>query len=94
MNKTPPAIKPDYLPALERLPARVWPPLSLSYAAGWLLLLQPFQGLWFLPAGLRLAALWLIPTNRWAWLILGEGLLGCIPLWSKEDLVLDLIVLA
>ena len=62
----------------------------MTYAAGWLLLLQPSQGLWFLPAGLRLAALWLIPTNRWVWLILGEGLVGCILLWSTKDLVLDL----
>ena len=78
MNKTAPAIKPDYLSALERVPAGVWPLLSMIYAAGWLLLLQPSQGLWFLPAGLRLAALWLIPSNRWAWLMLGEGLVGCI----------------
>ena len=90
MDKTAPAIKPDYLLALERLPAWVWPLLSLGYAAGWLLLLQPSQGLWFLPAGLRLAALWLIPTQRWVWLIIGEGLVGCILLWSTEDLVLDL----
>ena len=86
MNKTAPAIKPDYVSALERLPARVWPLLSVSYAAGWLLLLQPAQGRWFVPAGLRLAALWLIPSNRWAWLMLGEGLVGCILLWSTKDL--------
>ncbi len=90
MDKTASAIKPDYLLALERLPVWVWPLLSASYAAGWLLLLQPSQGLWFLPAGLRLAALWLIPTKRWPWLILGEGLVGCILLWSTKDLVLDM----
>ena len=90
MDKTAPALKPDYLLALERLPTWAWPLLSMTYAAGWLLLLQPSQGLWFLPAGLRLAALWLIPTNRWVWLILGEGLVGCILLWSTKDLVLDL----
>jgi two-component system sensor histidine kinase UhpB len=28
--------------------------------------------LWFLPAGLRLGALWLMPTRRWAWLAAGE----------------------
>lgn len=90
MDEPIPVIKPAYLSALERLSAWAWPLLSLLYAAAWFALLLPSQGLWFLPAGLRLAALWLIPAKRWAWLLAGEGLVGCILLWHTEDLVLNL----
>lgn len=94
MDKTIIVIKPASLFALERLPAWAWPLLSLLYAAGWFTLLLPSQGLWFLPAGLRLAALWLIPAKRWAWLLAGEGLVGGILLWRTEDLALDLNFIA
>ncbi len=90
MDKTAPADKSAPLLALERLPAWAWALLSLLYAASWFALLLPSQGLWFLPAGMRLAALWLIPVKRWAWLIAGEGLVGCILLWRTEDLVFNL----
>lgn len=64
--------------------------LALAESAGCWVLLLPSQGLWFLPAGLRLAALWLIPAKCWVWLFIGEGLVGCILLWRTEDLVLDM----
>ena len=51
--------------------------LSLMYASAWLAFLQPSQVLWFIPAGLRLAVLWLLPSRRWAWLLLAEGLVAC-----------------
>jgi two-component system sensor histidine kinase UhpB len=46
--------------------------LCLLYALAWMLLLRASQGLWYLPAGLRLGALWLAPTRRWGWLAAGE----------------------
>lgn len=59
--------------------ARAWtaahaagPVLALAYCLGWLALVPVSHQLWFLPAGLRLGALWLTPTRRWAWLALGE----------------------
>ncbi len=38
----------------------------------WLALEQLSAQLWFLPAGLRLAVLWLAPTKRWGWLAASE----------------------
>ena len=61
---------------LESMPQWGWPLLALAYAAVWLLLLQPSQVLWFLPAGLRLAVLWVLPAKRWYWLLLAEGLVA------------------
>ena len=46
--------------------------LTVLYALAWVLLLRTSQGMWFLPAGLRLGALWLTPTRRWPWLAAGE----------------------
>ena len=89
MDKTALAIRPAYSLVLERLPASAWPLLSLLYAAAWFALLLPSQGLWFLPAGLRVAALWLIPAKRWVWLIAGEALVGGILLWRTDNLVFD-----
>jgi|GEM_PF-1086151 len=74
---------------LESLPALAWPVLSLAYASAWVFFLQPSQVLWFLPAGLRLAALWILPTRRWGWLLLAEGLVACYLDWSTEDSLLD-----
>jgi glucose-6-phosphate-specific signal transduction histidine kinase len=75
---------------LESLPIWAWPLISLSYALAWFLLLMPSQGLWFLPAGLRIAVLWLLPSKRWGWQLLGEGLVGLILIVSSKDLVLNL----
>ncbi len=46
--------------------------LALLYSLAWLLLLKASNGLWYLPAGLRLGALWLAPTRLWPWLAAGE----------------------
>jgi len=45
-----------------------WALLALFVLAAWLALEQLSAQLWFLPAGLRLAMLWLTPTRRWGWL--------------------------
>ena len=55
-----------------------WALLALVVLATWLALEQLSAQLWFLPAGLRLALLWLTPTRRWGWLaaseIVGQGI--------------------
>jgi glucose-6-phosphate-specific signal transduction histidine kinase len=74
---------------LESMPVWAWPLLSALYALAWFLLLIPSQSLWFLPAGLRIAVLWLLPRKRWAWQLLGEGLVGVALVMSSEELVLN-----
>ena len=51
-----------------------WALLALVVLATWLALEQLSAQLWFLPAGLRLAMLWLTPTRRWGWLGAAEVL--------------------
>lgn len=46
--------------------------LTVFYALAWIALLAVSHGIWYLPAGLRLAALWLSPSRRWGWLAAGE----------------------
>lgn len=46
--------------------------LTLAYALSWVVLLSISHVLWYLPAGLRLGTLWLVPTRRWPWLAAGE----------------------
>ena len=46
----------------------VWVGIALLSMVAWLGLEQLSAQLWFLPAGLRLALLWLVPTRRWGWL--------------------------
>ncbi|MGH8109840.1 MAG: MASE1 domain-containing protein [Arenimonas sp.] len=79
---------------LESLPAMAWPLMSLVYAAIWLGLLQPSQVLWFLPAGLRLAALWVLPAKRWHWVLVGEALVAAFLDWSTDDSLLNLNFIA
>ncbi|WP_460457195.1 MASE1 domain-containing protein [Arenimonas alkanexedens] len=45
-----------------------WAGVALLSLLAWLGLEQLSAQLWFLPAGLRLALLWLVPTRRWGWL--------------------------
>ncbi|HEU0153526.1 MAG TPA: MASE1 domain-containing protein [Arenimonas sp.] len=45
-----------------------WAGVALLSLLLWLGLEQLSAQLWFLPAGLRLALLWLVPTRRWGWL--------------------------
>ena len=40
----------------------------MAYAVAWVALFFVSSGYWFLPAGLRLATLWLVPRRRW-WVI-------------------------
>ena len=49
-----------------------WALVALLAMLAWLGLEQLSAQLWFLPAGLRLALLWLTPTRRWGWLALAE----------------------
>jgi two-component system sensor histidine kinase UhpB len=42
------------------------------YTLAFWLLLKAGNSLWYLAAGLRLGALWLTPSRRWAWLAIGE----------------------
>ena len=46
--------------------------LAMLYGLSWIGLSSISHSLWFLPAGLRLGALWLTPSRRWYWLALGE----------------------
>ncbi|MFN3843178.1 MAG: histidine kinase [Rehaibacterium terrae] len=55
---------------------------ALAYIALWMALWSVSRTLWFLPAGLRLGALWVTPQRHWIWLALAEwtglGLLGTV----------------
>ena len=46
--------------------------LALAYGLGWLFLVTISHRFWFLPAGLRLGTLWVLPTRYWGWLLVGE----------------------
>jgi two-component system sensor histidine kinase UhpB len=46
--------------------------LALAYAVAWTILVAFSHRFWFLPAGLRLGALWVLPSRQWGWLIAGE----------------------
>ncbi|MBW8367109.1 MAG: MASE1 domain-containing protein [Arenimonas sp.] len=45
-----------------------WAAIAAVSLLAWLGFEQLSSQLWFLPAGLRLALLWLTPTRRWGWL--------------------------
>ena len=45
-----------------------WAAIAVVSVLAWLAFEQLSSQLWFLPAGLRLALLWLTPTRRWGWL--------------------------
>lgn len=51
---------------------RRWALVMLTSLLAWLALEQISGQLWFLPAGLRLALLWLVPSRRWGWLAAAE----------------------
>ena len=46
--------------------------LALLYGLGWQVLAALSHGLWFLPAGLRLGALWVSSPRRWGAIAVGE----------------------
>lgn len=45
-----------------------WAGIAVVSTLAWLAFEQLSSQLWFLPAGLRLALLWLTPSRRWGWL--------------------------
>lgn len=47
---------------------RQWAAIAVVSLLAWLAFEQLSSQLWFLPAGLRLALLWLTPSRRWGWL--------------------------
>lgn len=49
-----------------------WALVAFLAMLAWLGLEQLSAQLWFLPAGLRLALLWLVPARRWGWLAASE----------------------
>lgn len=53
--------------------------ISAAYALAWIALAAVSHRFWFLPAGLRLGALWVLPSRRWGWLLLGE--------WTGQALI-------
>ncbi len=53
--------------------------VSAAYALAWIALAAVSHRFWFLPAGLRLGALWVLPSRRWGWLLLGE--------WTGQALI-------
>ncbi|MGH8029592.1 MAG: MASE1 domain-containing protein [Arenimonas sp.] len=68
--------------------------LGLGYGIAWQLLLPLSSVLWFLPAGLRLGALWVTPTRRWGWLAAGEWLGQGLLTASRDQPLLDPVFLA
>lgn len=74
---------------LDSLPKRAWPVLALLYAVAWVLLLQQSQVLWFLPAGLRLAVLWVLPARQWHWVLSAEALVAVYLDWATDDSLLN-----
>jgi two-component system sensor histidine kinase UhpB len=65
--------------------------VALLYLLAWIFLLRASHALWFLPAGLRLGALWLSPGRFWPWLAAGEwgamALLAALNGWPLFDSV-------
>lgn len=68
--------------------------LALAYALVWTGLVSVSHLLWFLPAGLRLGSLWLVPTRRWHWLALGEWSAQAVTASRGDWAVLDTRFLA
>jgi glucose-6-phosphate-specific signal transduction histidine kinase len=46
--------------------------LALGYWAGWLLAYEVSEPAWYLPAGVRFAALWVLAPRRWPWLFVAD----------------------
>lgn len=61
------------------LVSRVQPWLVvLLYVPAWVALEAVSRGLWYLPAGLRLAMLWWLPRRRWPWLAAADWLAAAL----------------
>jgi len=68
--------------------------LGLGYGIAWQALLPLSSALWFLPAGLRLGALWVTPTRTWIWLAAGEFAGQAWLTWHRGQPLLDPVFLA
>jgi glucose-6-phosphate-specific signal transduction histidine kinase len=68
--------------------------LALGYGVLWQLLLPLSSVLWFLPAGLRLGALWVTPSRRWVWLAAGEWAGQAVLTASRDQPVADPVFIA
>jgi two-component system sensor histidine kinase UhpB len=79
------------LAGLDRSPWRM-AGVALAYALAWLLLVQISHRFWFLPAGLRLGALGVLPSRRWGWLLAGEWAgqigIGLARHWAFDEVFL------
>ncbi|KFN43913.1 MASE1 domain-containing protein [Arenimonas oryziterrae] len=90
-------MSPDAATAVARRDWRtplIWLGLALLYGLSWQFLLAISHVLWFLPAGLRLGALWLTPTRRWGWIALGEWSGLALVTLMRGDAVLDPVFIA
>ena len=70
------------------------PGLAMGYGLALIGLVSVSHLLWFLPAGLRLGALWLAPTRRWPWLAAGEFAAMTWLAWRRDADLLSLPSLA
>jgi two-component system sensor histidine kinase UhpB len=68
----------------RRTRRRVWWLSAFTYAVAWVLLFLASSAYWFLPAGLRLAVLWLLPRQRW-WTIAVAEWCGILALSIARD---------
>lgn len=72
------------MPDSERAVKPVW--VAALYALGLILLWPLGRNIWYLPAGLRLGALWIVPRRQWPWLLAAEWLtLIAMNLWRGHD---------
>lgn len=71
---------PDSEPAVKP----VW--VAALYVLGLILLWPLGRNIWYLPAGLRLGALWIVPRRQWPWLLVAEWLtLIAMNAWRGHD---------
>lgn len=60
------------------------PVVVLGYLALWVLSFQVSTVYWFLPAGLRLSALWLTASRRWGWFALADiAAIVMVTVWDR-----------
>lgn len=65
--------------------AAALPVAAVGYFVLWVLLFQVSNVYWYLPAGLRFAALWLSPSRRWGWFALADvAALLAMALWHAR----------
>jgi len=60
--------------------------IAALYVLGLLLVWPLGRNIWYLPAGLRLASLWILPRRQWPWLLAAEWLtLLAMNAWRGHD---------